>query len=594
MSKAHIPLERSPRQEGLLGLLAKAGPSARRALAGIAVFSGLINVLALTSSLYMLQLYDRVIPSHSVPTLIGLSLIMLVLFVGYGLLDVVRAKLMSRVGLEIDRTYRSHVYRLLVTLPLRAVPASDALQPVRDLDQVRSFVAGAGPIALFDFPWMPFYLGLVFLLHPWLGLLALGGAAALVVLTVLTDLRSRTATRDATVHAAFRLAFADASRRNAEAIMAMGMGSALGQRWSRQSEDSLASQIRGTDIAASYGTLSKVLRYVLQSAVLGLGAYLTINGQATGGVMIAASILTSRALAPVEIAIANWRSFLAARSSALRLEAFFNSGSEVSARMALPAPTRSLSVDGLFVGAPGQSKPILQNISFGIEAGTALGIIGPSASGKSTLARAVVGAWMPLRGSVRLDNATLDQWSPEAIGRHIGYLPQNIELFEGTVAQNIARFSPDATSESIVAAARLASIHDMIVNLPDGYETLIGEGGAVLSAGQRQRLALARALYGDPFLVVLDEPNSNLDSDGDAALTQAILSIRARGGICVVIAHRPAALTAVDQLLVLAHGQVQAVGPKDDVLRKVMQSVSPPSQAPGRFKVVTEGAPGHG
>ncbi|RTL69929.1 MAG: type I secretion system permease/ATPase [Hyphomicrobiales bacterium] len=594
MSKAHIPLERAPRQEGLFALLAHAGPSARKALAGIAAFSGLINILALTSSLYMLQLYDRVIPSHSVPTLIGLSLIMLVLFAGYGLLDVIRAKLMARVGLEIDRTYRSGVYRLLVTLPLKAANTSDTLQPVRDLDQVRSFVAGAGPIALFDFPWMPFYLGLVFLLHPWLGLLALAGAVILVVLTLLTDLRSRTATREATVYSAVRLAFADASRRNAEAIVAMGMGTALAQRWSHRSEDGLVSQIRGADIAATYGTLSKVLRYVLQSAVLGLGAYLTINGQATGGVMIAASILTSRALAPVEIAIANWRSFLAARASAQRLDAFFKSVPEASDRLVLPAPTKSLSVDSLFVAGPGQSKPILQNISFGIQAGTALGIIGPSASGKTTLARAIVGAWTPMRGSVRLDNATLDQWPLGTIGRHVGYLPQDIELFDGTVAQNIARFSPGATSEAVVAAAKLACVHDMIVGFSNGYETHIGEGGAVLSAGQRQRLALARALYGDPFLVVLDEPNSNLDADGDAALTQAILSVRARGGICVVIAHRPAALTAVDQLLVLAHGQIQAVGPKDDVLRKVMQSVSPPAQVPGRFKVVTEGAPAHG
>jgi ATP-binding cassette subfamily C protein len=464
------------------------------------------------------------------------------------------------------------------------------MQPVQDLDHVRMFLAGSGPIALFDLPWMPFYLGLIYLLHPWLGLLALAGAVTLVGLTFLTDLRSRSATIESNKQTLARMGFAEATRRNAEAIAAMGMRGPFVERWSRHSESHLAGQNRVGDVASSYGALSKVLRFVLQSAVLGLGAYLVINGQASAGVMIAASILTSRALAPVEIAIANWRSLLAARQGARRLLELFKLLPATNERLALPAPARELKADALWVAAPGQNKPILQNVAFAVGAGSSLGVIGPSASGKSTLARALVGAWLPQRGNVRLDNATLDQWPADAIGRHIGYLPQDVALFDGTVAENISRFADGARSEDIVAAARLASVHEMIVSLPSGYETRIGEGGAALSAGQRQRLGLARALYGNPFLVVLDEPNANLDAEGDAALTNAIQSVRARNGIAVVIAHRRSALVAVDHLLVLGQGQVQAFGPKEEILRRVM--ASNPGQS-SRFKVVSEGETGH-
>ena len=340
-------------------------------------------------------------------------------------------------------------------------------------------------------------------------------------------------------------------------------------------------------MVAGYAALSRVLRLVIQSAVLGLGAYLVIAGQATGGVMIAASILASRALAPIELAIANWKSFLAARNSAARLERLLASAPVRPPAMALPRPQASLAVEGLWVAAPGIEHAILRNVAFKLASGSALGVIGPSASGKSTLARALVGAWPALRGSVRLDAAALDQWSPEALGGHVGYLPQDIELFDGTVAQNIARFHPDAASDDIIAAARAADIHEMILGLKEGYETPIGEGGAVLSAGQRQRVALARALYGDPFLVVLDEPNSNLDSAGDAALMRAVAGARARGAIVVVVAHRPSGLIGCDQVLVMADGQVQAFGPRDEVLRTVLQP-APPGPPP-RFKVVADG-----
>ena len=562
--------------------------SCRAAIIGVGVFSCLINVLALTSSIYMLQLYDRVIPSHSVPTLVGLTVLMVILFAGYGVLEAVRARIMSRVGLRIDRSLRERAFALVLALPLHTRGGGDGLQPVRDLDTVRGFIAGAGPIALFDLPWMPFYLGLVFLLHPWLGLLATAGALVLVGLTLLTELKSRAPTRSSSASAGARQNFGDAGRRNAEVIRALGMAPRVTALWARHTEAYLADQIAALDVATTYGTLSKVLRFVLQSAVLGLGAYLVVIGQATGGVMIAASILTSRALAPIEIAIANWRGFLAARQSAERLSKLMTSLPARPDAMDLPKPAKGLAVEGLWIAAPGLPKPIVQNASFELTAGAGLGVIGPSASGKSTLARGLVGAWLPLRGTIRLDGAALDQWSAEALGAHIGYLPQDIELFDGSVAHNIARFDSDAPASAIIEAAEKAGVHDMILGLPEGYKTRIGEGGTALSAGQRQRVALARALFGDPFLVVLDEPNSNLDAEGDAALTRAIASVRERGGIVIVIAHRPSALAGLDQLLVMAAGQVQAFGAKDEVLRKVTQAPAGPQ--PSRFKVVAEGA----
>lgn len=563
----------------------------RSALAGVTVFSALVNVLALASSLYMLQLYDRVIPAHSLQTLMALTILMLGLFAALGLFEWVRTRVMSRLAMRLDRALRRRVFAIVLALPLCRREGGDGAHPIGALDQVRGFLSSAGPVALMDLPWMPFYLALVYLLHPWLGLLALAGALVLVGLTMLTEMRSRAPARSAAATAAQRRVFLEAGRRNAEVVRALGMSGRMSALWSQLTDGHLAHQLASSDIAGGYAAASRVMRLAIQSAVLGLGAYLVIIGEATGGVMIAASILSGRALAPVELAIANWRGFLTARQSFARLASFLVAHPERAAAMALPRPSHSLSVEGLWVAAPGGEQAILRNASFAVSSGAALGIIGPSASGKSTLARALVGAWSSLRGTVRLDAAALDQWSPEALGDHIGYLPQDIELFDGTVAANIARLAPEPSAEAVIAAARAADVHDMILRLPGGYETRIGEGGSALSAGQRQRIALARALYGDPFLVVLDEPNSNLDAAGDAALTRAILGARARGAVVVVIAHRPSALAGCDQVLVLAEGQVQAFGPKDEVLRTVLQPVAAPPQAPGRFKVVAEGAP---
>lgn len=573
--------------------LVEAVKRCKTALIGSGIFSGLINMLALTSSLYMLQVYDRVIPSHSVPTLIGLSIVMLLLFAAYGVLDVVRTRIMSRIGVRIDRELRDRVLGIVMELPLRTRGGGDGLQPVRDLDQIRNFMSGAGPVALFDLPWMPFYLGLVWIMHPWLGMLGLAGALVLLALTALTELRSREPTRAASKSSAARQSFGEATRRNAEAIRALGMGGRITRLWSGLNEKCLVDQVGASDVTAVYGSMSRVMRLLLQSAILGLGAYLVIIGQASAGVMIAASILISRALAPIEIAIANWRGFVGARQSAERLQELFKRIPERAESLALPAPVERLDVEALWVGAPGQQRPIVQNMAFALTRGAGLGIIGPSASGKSTLVRALVGAWLPMRGSIRLDGAALEQWSPDGLGVHIGYLPQDIELFDGTVAQNIARFDPDAGAQAIISAAKQAAVHEMILRLPDGYETAIGEGGAALSAGQRQRVALARALFGDPFLVVLDEPNSNLDAEGDTALTSAIGSVRRRGGIVIVVAHRPSALAGLDQLLVMNGGTTQAFGPKDEVLRKAVQPVGgapqPGAEPSSRLKIIADG-----
>jgi PrtD family type I secretion system ABC transporter len=359
-------------------------------------------------------------------------------------------------------------------------------------------------------------------------------------------------------------------------VRALGMAGRLGARWGEANARYLAYQQRTSDVAGGLGALSKVLRMLLQSAVLAVGAYLVIEGEATGGIMIAASILTSRALAPVELAIANWKGFVTARQGWRRLQEQLDRIAPAAAPLALPAPRALLALDAAGTGAPGSQRFAVQDVSFELKAGAGLGIIGPSASGKSSLARMLVGVWPTWRGKVRLDAAALEQWPAEERGRHIGYLPQDVELFAGTVAQNIARFEAQPDPQAVIAAAQAANVHEMILHLPDGYETQVGEAGAALSGGQRQRLGLARALYGTPFLVVLDEPNSNLDSEGEQALGAAILGVRARGGIVIVIAHRPSALAGVDQVLVMAEGRVQSFGPKDEVLSKVLRPVPAP------------------
>lgn len=554
--------------------LSAALATCRRAFIGVAVFTAILNVLYLTGSFYMLEVYDRVLASRSVPTLVGISVLALVLFGFQGVLDVVRSRVLVRIAGSLDEAVSQRVYHILVKLPLKA-PGQHGLQPLRDLDQVRSFLSTVGPAALFDLPWMPLYLGICYLFHPWIGIAATVGGLILVAVTLLTEFMTRAPAGQAAGLANTRSALAEASRRNAEVVHAMGMAGRLGTLWSECNRGYQAAQQRAADVAGGLGGLSKVLRMVLQSGVLGIGAYLVIHGQATAGIIIASSILTSRALAPIELAISHWRSFVAARHSWRRLNDLMARMPADMPRMALPKPAQSLAFEAVSLVPPGTNRIVVQDAAFQLKAGQGLGIVGPSASGKSSLGRAMVGVWTAARGRIRIDGAALDQWSPEALGPHIGYLPQDMELFAGSVADNIARFEATPSSEAVIAAARAAGVHELILGLPDGYETQIGEAGAALSAGQRQRVGLARALYGDPFLVVLDEPNSSLDREGDEALTLAILGVRARGGIVVVIAHRPSALAGVDNLLVMRGGRQQAFGPKDAVLRELLPQPSP-------------------
>jgi ATP-binding cassette, subfamily C, type I secretion system permease/ATPase len=553
--------------------LAAALTSCRSAFLGVGLFSGMSNVLMLTGAIFMLQIYDRVLPSGSVPTLVALAILAAGLFTALAILDLIRGRILVRIGAALDEDLSARVYDAVVRLPLKAANRGDGLQPLRDLDAIRAFLSSLGPTALFDLPWIPIYLAIIFAFHTMLGLTALVGAIILVVLTILTEVLTRAPIAAASGFALSRNGLAEAGRRNAEVLAAMGMGERMGGRWREANQSYMASQRRTSDVAGGFGSVSKVLRMMLQSAVLGVGAYLVINQEATAGIIIAGAILAGRALAPVDLAITNWRGFVAARQSWQRLTRLLALLPAQSEPMALPTPRQNLSVEQASAVPPGDRKVVVQDVSFTLKAGQGLGIIGSSAAGKSSLVRMLVGVWQPARGRIRLDGAALNQWSPEALGPHIGYLPQDVELFAGTVADNIARFETAADPEVIIAAAKTAGVHELIVALPQGYETEIGEQGTALSAGQRQRIALARALYGDPFLVVLDEPNSNLDSEGEAALTQAILAVRKRGGIVVVVSHRPATLAGVDLVLTLAQGNMVAIGPRDEVLAKVLHPV---------------------
>jgi len=565
--------------------LAEALAACRGAFYGTALISGMSNILMLTGAMFMLEIYDRVLPSRSMPTLVGLLVLAATLFTALGILDAIRGRILVRIGGTLDETLSGRVYDTLMRLPLKIGARGDATQPLRDLDAVRSYLSGLGPVALFDLPWIPLYLAICFAFHPLIGFTALAGAIILILLTLLTEILMRAPAKAATEAAVVRNGLAEASRRNAEALVAMGMTGPIATRWNAANRQYMRSQQEASDLGGGLGAVSKVLRMMLQSGVLAVGAYLVIHQEASAGIIIAASILSARALAPVDLAIANWKGFVAARQSWQRLNKLLTMSPARPARMQLQTPSQRLTVEAVSASPPGVPKIVVQDIAFELEAGQGLGIIGPSGSGKSSLVRLLVGVWHPVRGNVRLDGAALDQWSPDALGRHVGYLPQDVELLSGTVAENIARFEPHPDNEAVIAAAKAVGVHDLIVRLPAGYDTPIGEQGSALSAGQAQRVALARAVYRDPFLVVLDEPNSNLDSEGEEALTRAILGVRERKGIVIVVAHRPSAIAGVDRLLMMNQGKAQALGPKDEVLSKVLQR---PLAMPRPLKVVPE------
>lgn len=526
------------------------------------------NILMLTGSVFMLQVYDRVLPSRSVPTLVALTLLVVVLYGFYAAIEWIRSRMASRLGgLVHDRLARV-LFPATVRLKLQGMPGVRA-NPIHDLDVVRLFIAGPGAISLLDLPWVPLYLALTFLLHPWLGTLALCGGLLIAGLLMVNELHSRGPALATTAAAGMRAALTSDAQNNAESIVAMGMLGAITDRWGRSADLLAQTQQHSSDRTAFYGSITKGVRYLLQSAVLALGAYLVIEGQATGGLMIAASLLTSRALAPIEQMVGQWRAFVGARQAADRLAQVLAS-LEVPARPTqLPMPTERLSVDTLSTAADPKRAPVVTDVSFQLTAGDGLGIIGLSGSGKSSIARALVGVWPALEGTVRLDGSELRHFDPVELGQSIGYLPQAVELLDGTIAENIGRFGANHDTEAILKAATAAQVHDFIISLPDGYETRIGADGLALSSGQRQRIGLARALYGAPFLIVLDEPNSNLDMEGDQALTQAIAEARKRGAIVVVVAHRPSAIAAINKVLFMRDGRQVAFGNKETVLHQI-------------------------
>src|SRR5712675_1089238 len=512
--------------------LGEALRSCRNAFIGVGIMSCMINLLYLTGSIFMLEVYDRVIPSRSVATLVGLVVLCGGLYVAQGILDMIRGRILGRIGTALDEALNARVFETIVRLPLLVGARNDGLQPLRDLDAVRSFLGSMGPGAFFDLPWLPFYLAICFAFHWLIGVTALVGAVILVMLTLITEFMSRRPAREALTLAARRSDLAASSRRNAEVLIAMGMAGRLKKRWSEANEKYLSGNQHTSDVTGGLGAIAKVMRMTLQSAVLAVGAYLVIHQEATAGIIIAGSILSARALAPVDLAIAHWKGFVAARQSWHRLNRLLESLPARATPTLLQDPSKLLSVEGVAIVPPGDQKVIVQDVTFALEAGSGLGVIGPSGSGKSSLVRALVGVWQPLRGKVRLDGAALDQWSSDVLGRHIGYLPQDVELFAGSVAQNICRFDTDAGSDAIIAAAKEAGVHGMIIKMRDGYDTQIGEQGTALSAGQAQR---------------------------------------------VVVARRPIGIEAVDQLLVLKDGRMQAFGPKEQVLGQVLQRVPPPS-----------------
>ena len=537
-----------------------------------AVFSGAINILMLSGSLFMLQVYDRVIPSRSVPTLQALIVLILILYGFQSGIEQVRTRLFARIGAQLDARLSPLVFAANIRRGLIGQSGQGA--PFRDLEQLRSFLSGGGPGAFFDLPWMPLYVILLFILHPVLGMFGVVGVVILAALAFLTDTGTRPLQSQSAGLTAEAAAMAESARRNAETVTPLGMMNNLSRAWQAKNQAAGRTVLASSDVAGLYGGITRFIRMALQSLVLAAGAWLVITGKASGGVMIASSILLGRALAPVELAIVQWRGFVGARQAFGRLKLVLATpGLMVQPGVSLPAPRSTVVCDGLAVVAPGSRTPYLRGLRFDLQAGDAMGVIGPSGSGKSTLARAIVGVWPIVSGSIRMDGSTLDQWSSEDSGRFIGYLPQNVQLFSGTLGENIARFDPEARAEDILRAAASAGVDAMVRAMPDGFNTQVGEGGGLLSAGQRQRIGLARALYRDPFLLVLDEPNSALDAEGESALTEAMVSVRKRGGVAIIIAHRPSALQATNKVLVLAEGQQRAFGPREEVLKRMLAPV---------------------
>lgn len=550
--------------------------ASRRSFWAVCRTSVAINMLMLTGPLFMLQVYDRVMTSGSVPTLLALSALTAGLYSIIGVLEYIRSHVIVRMGVEADQRIGNRIFQASLARSLTVKGA--AVPALRELDTLRNFLAGPGPLTFFDAIFTPFYLLVVFSLHWSLGLSAFVGAVLLVIIAWASDKQSRAPLAEAAKAATRSLELAETGQRNAEALTAMGMQTAYRDHWQTANREALAWQVLAADRLGGLSSVSKALRLLLQSLMLAVGAGLALKGEITAGSIVAATIIFGRAIAPVEQAISQWRSFVKAVDSYKKLDDLLTSSPPPRQKTGLPRPRGILEISGLRVAAPETKQLILSNLTFDVKPGEVLAVIGPSASGKSTLARTLVGLWAPFAGTIKLDGARLDQWDSEALGRYIGYLPQDVELFAGTVRENISRFRTEVHDDAIVAAARQAHAHELIMALPKGYETQLGAFGTYLSAGQRQRVALARAVYDAPALIVLDEPNANLDRNGDEALSAAIDGMRERGQSVVIISHRVQAIGKADKLLYVERGVQRAFGPRNEVMK--LFNGAPPVQGP--------------
>jgi ATP-binding cassette subfamily C protein len=533
------------------------------------VFSLFINVLMFISPLYMLQIYDRVLSTRSQETLIAITVIAALLLMVYAVLETLRSQVLVRSGLLFDERLAKPVFNAIHRGMLRR-PGGNLVQGLRDVDALREFLTGSGVIAFCDAPWFPVFVFASFVLHPVFGWIAIVGSVVIWTLTLCNELLTKkhlTEASNASIEAGQR---ATSTFRNVEVLQAMGMLNALRSKWLGMHQTHLGWQAHASDRAGMLLAGTKFFRLFLQIIILGTGGYLAINRQISPGAIVAASILIGRALQPMEVAVGSWKSFVGARGAYRRLKSLFEMAGYDPERMPLPHPKGYLAVETVIAGAPGQREPILRGVSFSLEPGEVLCVVGPSAAGKSTLARVVVGIWPPAQGAIRLDGADLSHWDSQELGQHIGYLPQDVELFVGTVAQNIGRFREDVDSSQVISAAEQAGCHDLIQHFAEGYNTQIGEGGKALSGGQRQRVALARALYGDPALVVLDEPNSNLDAAGEEALLGAIHGLKSRGKTVILITHKVNILAGADKILVMNGGVIQAYGARDEMLPRLL------------------------
>jgi ATP-binding cassette subfamily C protein len=538
----------------------------------VGIFSFFVNLLMLTGPLFMLQVYDRVLGSRSEETLLALFVLMAFLFGIMGLLDFVRGRVLSRIGARFQSRLDKRVFSAMLRKSSLVHGDTNSASALRDLESIQRMMASPVFAALFDLPWTPVFLLGITIFHPWMGGLAVFGGAILVVVTILNQVTTRVPVQEANTAAIRANHFSEQLRNEAEMVRSMGMQRDAFERWNVIRGQSLDKSLASGDRSGGYSTTSKTFRMFLQSAMLGLGAYLVLQGELTPGAMIASSILMGRALAPLDLAIGQWPMIQGALKGWRSLAELLASVPEDQPRTPLPAPKAKLTVQQLTVVPPGEQTASLRMVSFDINPGQAVGVIGPSGAGKTTLARALIGIWRPAGGKIRLDGATLDQYEPEALGQYIGFLPQRVQLFDGTIADNIARLSPNPDPEKIIAAAKKAAAHDMILKLPDGYDTRVTSGGGRLSGGQMQRIGLARAMYSDPVLLVLDEPNSNLDNEGSQALNMAIRQMKAEGKSVLIMAHRPAAIEECDMLLVLDMGARRAFGPRDTVLKEVLQN----------------------